>query len=76
MLHVNGPYITANTRKERDYGGYGTGDYRWMLKVGAECNRLLFLADRLAKSGKGWDWLFARDIRSIVARIEQCEELR
>jgi hypothetical protein len=52
----------------------GAGE-AWKLDVGAECNRLLEHADNLLIQPKDVRNLIAGDIRSIVARVAEFEEL-
>lgn len=65
-------FVTSETTTESAYGE----EEKWMLTVGAECNRLGDLADTLANSTDPIKRQYAVDIRSIIQRVGEFEELR
>ena len=48
---------------------------KWKLDVGAQCNRLLGLAVDMDASEKAADREIAKDLRSIIERVAEFEEL-
>ena len=48
---------------------------KWKLELGAQCNRLLNLAEILEESSKAHDLQTADDLRSIIERVEEADKL-
>lgn len=73
IVYTRRRFVTTPRLEDTDF--VGDDEFEAKMQVGAQCNRLLDLADTLDTSTTLTDQELAEDIRSIVNRVSDFDEL-